>query len=96
MGCDKVVQSVSFKQLSRLCVCSVGSEARRFNRTVPCGKADGGNEADGGTSEDGRVKQVMDRFSGLGGGVGGVEIHVGGEDLVKSELNCEEPLDDKG
>ena len=111
MDCDEaVVQSVVLEQLSRPRVRSVleaaygglgcsesgGNEARRFKITVPCRGADGGNEADGGNSEAGRVKQVMDRRSDFGGGVGGVDIHVGGEDLVKSELYCEEPWGDKG
>ena len=91
VDCDKAVgQNILLKQLSQLRVCSVleaaygecsgdeleGTEARRFR--VPCGAAVGGNEADGGMSEDGRIKQVMDRLSDFGGGVGGVDIHVGG------------------
>lgn len=68
----------------------VGIEKQRFNfspqrspsssSSSACGDVEAGNEADGVTGDtDRRVVQVIERLTSLGGGVGGVEIHVGGE-----------------
>ena len=67
-----------------------GIEARRFKRrlvsTNTCGDVEAGNEADCGNGVDGRVR-VTERFRGPEGGVGGVDIQVGG--AVTSDEACD-------
>lgn len=63
---------------SRGCRAAKGTEARRFMKERgSCEGFDAGNVAEGDILEYGRAKQVMERLTILGGGVGGVAIHVG-------------------
>ena len=57
----------------RNCRDLVGTEALRFMiRCFSCGEIEAGNEAEDKTCEVGRAKQVTERLTLFGGGVGGV------------------------
>jgi len=72
-----------------------GTDARRFGGYLgldcACGDIEAGNEAEGETSgEDGRrVVQAAERRTSFCGGVGGVDIHVGGDRISLGDNSSE-------
>lgn len=77
-----------------------GTEALRFG-PLPCREAVAGKEAEE-DMEGRRVTQVTERLNNFGGGVGGMDIHVGGVNASLSEAGVDGavmkpfvPLDDE-
>lgn len=65
----------------------VGEEVQRFNCCDPRCCNEAGNEADGENGELGRDcnEEAVERRMSFNGGVGGVDIHVGGEHSTRSK-----------
>lgn len=86
----KLVATAKGSEIYEVLYSIAGTEEERlsllFERRGPCGEVEAGNEAEGGTGEFRRFDiQVTERRTRRAGGVGGVAIHVGGENSVRTD-----------